>query len=55
MKDVEEYDLGIFFLNRKYRQMKRYKWKERDMRRRVSIHSSKGNMKEVGLCENMDS
>ena len=55
MKDVWEYDQGIFFLNRKYGEMKGYKWKERDMRGRVSIHSSRANLKEVGLCENMDS
>ena len=54
MKDVYEYDQGILFLNRKYGEMKGYKWKW-DMRGRASIHSSKGNLKEVGLCENMDS
>ena len=45
----------ICFLNRKYGEMKGYKWKERDMRGRVSIHSSKENLQEVGPCENMGS
>ena len=36
---------AFYSFDRKYGEMKGYEWKERDMRGRVRIHSSKGNHK----------